>query len=106
MWPYLVVPTYLMELSVEFFTLSWAVQRWNLSSMSLLLSLFLKSIRENVITMILWFINIRHSGTVFDMWLLTSAQQMFLLILPSKGYICGAHEQSKKIQLKSCILPS
>jgi hypothetical protein len=28
---------------VEFFTLSWAVERCNLSSMSLLLSLFLKS---------------------------------------------------------------
>jgi hypothetical protein len=27
MWPYLVVPTYLMELFVEFFTLSWAVER-------------------------------------------------------------------------------
>jgi hypothetical protein len=27
---------------VEFFTLSWAVERWNLSSVSLLLSLFFK----------------------------------------------------------------
>jgi hypothetical protein len=34
MRPYLVVPTYLMELVVEFFTLSWAVERWNLSSVS------------------------------------------------------------------------
>jgi hypothetical protein len=33
--------------------------------MSLLLSLFLKSIRENTITMILWFLNIRYSGTLF-----------------------------------------
>jgi hypothetical protein len=49
MRPYLAVPTYLMELFVEFFTLSWMVERWNLSSMSLLLSLFLKSIRENMI---------------------------------------------------------
>jgi hypothetical protein len=73
MWPYLAVPTYLMELFVEFFTSSWAVERWNLSSVSLLLSLFLKSIRENMITMILWFLNIRHSGTLFGMWFLTSA---------------------------------
>jgi hypothetical protein len=47
---------------VEFFTSSWAVERWNLSSVSLLLSLFLKSIGEN---MILWFLNIRHLGTLF-----------------------------------------
>jgi hypothetical protein len=31
----------------------------------------LKSIREN---MILWFLNISHSSTLFDMWFLTSAQ--------------------------------
>jgi hypothetical protein len=80
-----VVPTYLMELSVEFFTSSWVVERWNLSSVSLPLILFLKSIGENMLTMILWFLNIRHSGTLFGMWFLTSAQQMFLLILPSKG---------------------
>jgi hypothetical protein len=49
MRPYLVVPTYLMELFVEFFTLSWAVERWNLLSVSLLLSLFLKSIGEYMI---------------------------------------------------------
>jgi hypothetical protein len=42
MRPYLAVPTHLMELSVEFFTLSWAVERWNLLSMSFLLSLFFK----------------------------------------------------------------
>jgi hypothetical protein len=53
MWPYLAVPNYLMELFVEFFTLSWVVERWNFSSVSLLLSLFLKSIGENMITMIL-----------------------------------------------------
>jgi hypothetical protein len=35
--------------------------------MSLLLSLFLKSIRENMITMILWFLDIRHSGTLLGM---------------------------------------
>jgi hypothetical protein len=65
MWPYLAVHTYLMELFVEFFTSSWVVERWNLSSVSLLLSLFWKSIGENMITMILWFLNIRHSGTLF-----------------------------------------
>jgi hypothetical protein len=53
MWPYLAIPTYLMELFVEIFTSSWAVKRWNLSSVSLLLILFLKSIEENMITMIL-----------------------------------------------------
>jgi hypothetical protein len=51
----------------------------------LLLSLSLKSIRENMITMILWFLNIRQSGTLFGMWFLTLARQMFLFILPSKG---------------------
>jgi hypothetical protein len=69
---------------VEFYTLSSVVERWNLSSVSLQLSLFLKSIGENMIAMILWFLNIRHSGTLFGMWFLTLAQQMFLLILPSK----------------------
>jgi hypothetical protein len=47
---------------MEFFTSSWAVERCNLSSVSLLPSLVLKSIGEN---MILWFLNIRHSGTHF-----------------------------------------
>jgi hypothetical protein len=47
--PSLGVPTYLMELFVEFFTSSWVVERWNLSSMSLLLSLVLKSNGENMI---------------------------------------------------------
>jgi hypothetical protein len=63
---------------VEFFTLSWVVERWNLSSVSLLLSLFLKSIRENMVTMILWFLNLSHSGTLFGVCFLTSAQQIFL----------------------------
>jgi hypothetical protein len=49
MRPYLAVPIYLMEHSVEFFTSSVAVERWNLSFVSLLLSLFLKSIGENMI---------------------------------------------------------
>jgi hypothetical protein len=85
MWPYLAVPTYVTEHFDEFFTSSWVVERCNLSSVSLLLSIFLKSIGENMITMILWFLNISHSGTLFGMWFLTSAQQIFLLILPSKG---------------------
>jgi hypothetical protein len=70
---------------VEFFTLSWVVERWNISSVSLLLSLFLKSIGENMVTKIIWFLNLRHSGTLFGVCFLTSAQQMFLFILPSKG---------------------
>jgi hypothetical protein len=52
---------------VEFFTLSMVVEGWNLSSVSLLLSFFLKSNGENLTTMILWFLNIRHSGTLFGM---------------------------------------
>jgi hypothetical protein len=79
MWAYLVVPNYLMELFMEIVTLSWVVERWNLSSMSLLLSLFLKSNEENMITMILWFLNIRHSGTLFGMWFLTLAADLNLL---------------------------
>jgi hypothetical protein len=42
----------------------------------------LKSIREN---MILWVLNIGHSGSLFGMWFLTLSQQLFLLILPSIG---------------------
>jgi hypothetical protein len=53
--------------------------------MSLLLSLFFKSIGENMIAMIPWFLNIRHSGTLFVVWFLTSAQPLLLFILPSKG---------------------
>jgi hypothetical protein len=84
--PYPAVPTYLMELFLEIFTMSWVVERWKLSSVSLPHSLFLKSIGENMITMILWFLKIRHWGTLFfGMWFLSLAQQMFLLILPSKG---------------------
>jgi hypothetical protein len=49
MRPYLAVPTYLIELFAKKFTLYWAVERWNLSSVSLLLSLFSKSIVENMI---------------------------------------------------------
>jgi hypothetical protein len=65
MWSYLTVPTYLMEILVEFFISSWEVERWNLSFVSLLLSLFFKSIGENMITIILWFLNFRQSGTLF-----------------------------------------
>jgi hypothetical protein len=50
---------------MEIFTLSWVVERWNLLSVSLLLSLFLKSIEKNMITIILWPLKIRHSCTLF-----------------------------------------
>jgi hypothetical protein len=63
---------------LEFFTLSWAVERWNFSSVSLLLGLFFKSIGENMVTKIIWFLNLRHSGTLFGVCFLTSAQQIFL----------------------------
>jgi hypothetical protein len=43
--------------------------------------------------MMLWFLNIRHSDTLFGMWFLTLAQQLFLLILPSIGWICRAHRK-------------
>jgi hypothetical protein len=59
---------------VEIFTLSWMVERWNLLSVSLLLSLFLKSIGENMVTKIIWFLNLSHSGTCFGVCFLTSAQ--------------------------------
>jgi hypothetical protein len=38
-----------------------------------------------MITMVLWFLNIRHPGTLFGMWFFTTAQPMFLFILPTKG---------------------
>jgi hypothetical protein len=62
------------EVFMEFFTLSWAVERWNLSFVSLLLSLFLKSVEENMVTKIIWFLNLRHLGTLFGVCFLTSAQ--------------------------------
>jgi hypothetical protein len=43
------------------------------------------AVGENMIAMILWFLNIRHSGTLFGMWFLTSVQELFLIILPSIG---------------------
>jgi hypothetical protein len=78
MRPYLVVPTYLMELWLNFSPYLGRLKDGTFY-LSLLLSL-LKSIGEN---MILWFLSIRHSGTLFGMWFLTSTQQLFLLILPS-----------------------
>jgi hypothetical protein len=52
MRPYHAVPTYLMELFVDFFTSSWVVERWNLSSVSFLLSLFFKINRREYDTMV------------------------------------------------------
>jgi hypothetical protein len=86
-WQYHVIPTHLMEL--------W----WNFSPclgrlkdgafhLSLLLSLFPESIGDN---MILWFLNIGHTCTLFGMLFLTLAQQLFILILLSVGWICGTH---------------
>jgi hypothetical protein len=65
---------------VEFLTLSWVLKDGTFHLCLSYLASSLKSTREN---MILWFLNIRHSGTLFCMWFLTSAQQLFLLILPS-----------------------
>jgi hypothetical protein len=82
MRPYLAVPTYLMELWWNF---SPCLRRLKDGTFPLCLSYLapsLKSIGEN---MILRFLNIRLSGTLFSMWFLTSAQQLFLLILPSIG---------------------
>jgi hypothetical protein len=58
---------------MDFFTLFWAVERWNFSFMSLLLSLFLKFIGENMVTKMIWFLNLIHSGTLFSMSFLTSS---------------------------------
>jgi hypothetical protein len=59
---------------VEFFTLSWAVERWNLLTVSPMLSLFMKSIGENMGTKIIWFLNLRHPDTLFGVYFLTSVQ--------------------------------
>jgi hypothetical protein len=88
MRPYLAVPTHLMELFVKIFTISWAVERWNISSVSFLLSLFFNINRREYDTMVHQHLALRHS---FCMCFLTSAQQMLLLILSSKSWICGAH---------------
>ena len=66
---------------------SWAVKRWNLSSESLLLSLFLKSTRREYNNGFIWFLSIRLSGTLV-FYFLTSAQ-VFLFLLPSKGWYVG-----------------
>jgi hypothetical protein len=61
MWSYLAVPTHLMELWWNFSPcLRWLKD--GTFRLCVLLSLFLKSIGEN---MILWFLNIGHSGTLF-----------------------------------------
>jgi hypothetical protein len=90
------------------------VERWNLSSVSLLLSLFLKSIGENMVTMIIWFLNHRHSGTLFCVCFLTSGQHIFLfhptlkakyveLMGKDKGYNSShAYCQVKGWSKKSC----
>jgi hypothetical protein len=79
---YHVVPTYLMEFWWNFLPcLGWLKDGTFHLCLSYLAS-SLKSIKKN---MILWFLNIRHSDTLFGMWFLTSAQQLFLLILPSIG---------------------
>jgi hypothetical protein len=63
---------------VKIFTLSSVVERWNLSFVSLLLSLFLKSTGENMVTKIISFLYLRHSGTFFGVCFLTLAQLIFL----------------------------
>jgi hypothetical protein len=82
MRPYLPVPTHLMELVVEFSPCLGQLNDETFRPCFSYLASSLKSIGEN---MILWFLNIRHSGTLFFcMWFLTLAQQMLLVILPSK----------------------
>jgi hypothetical protein len=82
MRPYLAVPTYLMELVWNFSPcLEW-LKDGTFRLCLYYLASSLKSIGEN---MILWFLSIRHSGTLFGMRFITSAQQLFVLILPSIG---------------------
>jgi hypothetical protein len=89
MRPYLAVPTYLMELWWNFLSyLGWLKDETFHLYLSYLAS-SLKSIREN---MILWFLNIRHSGTLFGLWFLTSAQQLKSCILPAKGWSKKSYE--------------
>jgi hypothetical protein len=82
MRPYLGVPTYLMELWWNFSPCLGQLKDGTIRLCLSYLASSLKSIEEN---MILWFLNIRHLGTLFGMWFLTSAQQLFCLILPSIG---------------------
>jgi hypothetical protein len=62
-----------------------------------------------MIAMILWLLKIRHSGTLFGMWFLTSAQQRFLkakyveLMGKEKGttqvmYIAKLKDSSKRVK--------
>jgi hypothetical protein len=91
---------------VEFFTLSWVVERWNIWSVSLLLSLFFRSNGENMIAMILWFLNIRHSGTLlvygFSPWLNNCSFPSY----PLKAKYVELMGKGKRVQLKSFMLPS
>jgi hypothetical protein len=67
MWSYLAVSTYLMELWWNFSPcLGWLKDGTFCLCLSYLVS-FLKSIEENMIAMILWFLNISHSSTLFGM---------------------------------------
>jgi hypothetical protein len=84
MWSYLAVPTHLMELWWNFSPCLGQL-RDGTSHLCLTYLSSLKSFGENMIAMILWLLNIRHSGTLFGMWFLTLAQQLFLLIVPSIG---------------------
>jgi hypothetical protein len=52
MRPYLTVPTHLMELFMEFFTLSLAFERWNLLSVSFLRRHFFKINQREYDTMV------------------------------------------------------
>jgi hypothetical protein len=83
---------------VEIFTLSWVVERWNFSSVSLLFSLFLKSIGENMIAMILWFLNIRHS-----FWYVVA--HLGSVNVPSHPTLYRLNMWSSWVQLKSCRMP-
>jgi hypothetical protein len=71
MWSYLAVPTHLMELWWNFSPCLGRLKDGTLRLYLSYLASFLKSIGEN---MILWFLNIGHSSTLFGMWFLTLAQ--------------------------------
>jgi hypothetical protein len=53
-----------MEL-LGIFTKSWAVENWNLSSVSLLCSLFLKITQREFDNYYVRFLNLRHTDTLF-----------------------------------------
>jgi hypothetical protein len=77
MWSYLAVPTHLMELWWNFLP---CLGRLKDGTFHLCLSYL-----ASFLSMILWFLNNRHSDTLFGMWFLTLAQQLFLFILPPIG---------------------